>query len=123
MRGTLHGNDFKILSLFRGRSQIRKSYNATVQYNKADIRIGFEQEKQTTREVIIEQCLVLNSTVFSGSKQTTRYTSRAYLLHGVGANKPTVAQVAMQVPRPTLHAMMAAGAPIMVTPKVKPAAA
>jgi hypothetical protein len=42
---------------------------------------------------------------------------------GVGANRPTVAHVAMHVPSPTLHAMMAGGAATIVTPKVNPAAA
>ena len=41
---------------------------------------------------------------------------------GVGAKSATVAHVAMQVPKPALHAMMAGGAATTVTPKVKPAA-
>jgi len=44
-------------------------------------------------------------------------------VHGVGAKSATVAHVAMQAPRPVLHPMMATGAPTMVTPNVKPAAA
>ena len=42
---------------------------------------------------------------------------------GVGAKSATTAHVAIQVPRPALHAMMAGGTPTMVTPKVKPAPA
>lgn len=43
--------------------------------------------------------------------------------HGVGAKSATVAQVAIQPPRATLHATMAGGPPTTVTPNVKPAAA
>jgi hypothetical protein len=45
--------------------------------------------------------------------------------HGVGAKSATVAQAALQVPNPALHAKIAAGAAAaaMTVPNVKPAAA
>lgn len=50
------------------------------------------------------------------------FTRKIYT-QGVGARSAVAAHAAMQVPRPALHAMMAGGAPTMVTPKVNPAAA
>lgn len=62
----------------------------------------------------------LDSQIHISQKEHITRTDSA---HGVGAKRPIVAQVAMQVPRPTLQAMMAGGAATMVTPKVNPAAA